>query len=374
VSETFAISEARPTESKAGGPSFIFKEGLRFRHFPELDGLRGCAILLVLIGHTVTNRYWRDAGPLGMSGVLLFFVLSGFLITGLLCSEERRSGTISLREFYRRRVFRILPAFAVYILILSLLIYLRLVTDTNWKSVAVSVIFLENNFGGGVSVGHLWSLSLEEQFYLAWPLLFLLLGRERALAPTLGLIVGIWVYRTVAIAVAPYDYGLGVFEHRSDFRMDSILVGCALALLLDRASEPQGRFVSLLRWATHPIWVVPVLFCWTVYCERQPFLSLYLTIQTVLTWCLVLHVIAFPDSSIGWLLRTRPLRFLGLISYSLYLWNQLFISVSVPDWGFIRQMPLCLFASVGAAILSYFFVERPFLVLKRRYSVRLDGP
>jgi peptidoglycan/LPS O-acetylase OafA/YrhL len=368
VSETVAISEDSRTHSTSRGPSFILKAGLRFRHFPELDGLRGCAILLVLIGHTVTLKYWRDAGPLGMLGVLLFFVLSGFLITGLLCSEARRLETISLKAFYLRRAFRILPAFAVYIVTVSLLIHLRLVTDTGWKGIAVSVMFVENNFGGGVTVGHLWSLSLEEQFYLVWPLLFLLLGRQHSFAPTLGLIIGIWVYRAVAISVAPYDYGLGIFEHRSDFRMDSILVGCALALLLDRGPKKPSRFTSLARWGTHPIWVVPFLLCWTIYFEKLPFLSVYLTIQTVFICCLVFHVILFPASVTGGLLRMRWLRFVGLVSYALYLWNQLFISVSLPDWGFIRKMPFCLFMSGGAAVLSYFLVERPFLRLKRRFS------
>jgi peptidoglycan/LPS O-acetylase OafA/YrhL len=368
VSETFAIAEESPTRS-AREPSFLQRADLRFRHFPELDGLRGCAVLLVLVGHVLVFKYWRGyRWNLAMLGVLLFFVLSGFLITGLLCSEERRFGTISLKSFYVRRIFRILPAVGAYILVVVGLMQFGLVTDTSRKAIVGSVLFVENIVGGGVTVGHLWSLSLEEQFYLVWPLLFLLLGRRHSLAPAIGLIVGIWVYRAAAIAIAPYDYGLGIFEHRSDFRMDSILVGCALALLLDRREGGRTHFPPLARWATHPVGLVVLLLLWTVNCEVQPLLGLYLSVQTVLVCGLVFHVIAFPDSGLGRLLRMCWLRFVGLISYSLYLWNQLFIATSVPEWGLVRRMPFCLLASAGAALLSYFLIERPFLALKRRLA------
>ena len=224
------------SQSTADGPSFLLKAGSRFRHFPQLDGLRGSAVLIVVIGHTLVFRLgfgyrWTHFALLG---VLVFFVLSGFLITGLLCSEERRFNKISLKNFYLRRVLRILPAFSVFLLIVCVLIHLNLVIDTPWTSIAVSMMFLKNIFGSGITVAHLWSLSLEEQFYLAWPLIFSVIGRRRILAPTLGLILGIVVYRTAAINLAPYLHGSGIFELRSDFRMDSILVGCALALLLDR--------------------------------------------------------------------------------------------------------------------------------------------
>ena len=369
LKHTLATSAEGSSYGASLEPSFLLKAGSRFRHFPELDGLRGCAVLMVVVGHTLTFRYWRAyQWNLGTLGVLLFFVLSGFLITGLLCAEERRRGTISLKGFYRRRVFRILPAVFVYILAVSVLKRVGLVTDTSWKGIVHSLFFVQNIFGGGLSVGQLWSLSLEEQFYLVWPLLLLLFGRRHLFAPTLGLILATWVYRAVAIAIAPYDYGQGIFEHRSDFRMDSILVGCAIALFFDRRREAPPPNGTLVRWLTHPSWVIPMLFAWSVLYERPPFLGVYLTVQTAFVCCLVLHIILFPDSVVGRVLRLRWLRFAGLISYSLYLWNQLFIAVSVPDWGFIRRIPFCLFATAAVACLSYFFVERPFLRLKRRFE------
>jgi peptidoglycan/LPS O-acetylase OafA/YrhL len=370
VSETSTTSPAGLRPAAPDGRSFILKVDSRFRHFPELDGLRGVAVLLVLVGHILVFRLgrghmWTQFAKLG---VLIFFVLSGFLITGLLCSEQQRFKGISLKQFYLRRVYRILPALSFFILVVSALICFQLVTDTSWRTVTASAFFLKNIFGSGLTLGHLWSLSIEEQFYLIWPIFCALLGRRRAFAPTLGLILGIVVYRATAIRIAPYDYGLGVFELRSDFRMDSILFGCALALFLDRRRAGVNPFPPIARWGTHPFWTIPVLFVWTLYCDIPPLWWSYLTLQTLLVVGLVFHVLVFPDSLTGRLLSARWICLVGLVSYSLYLWQQLFVVVSVPDWGFIRRLPFCLFAAGGVAVFSYFFVERPFLGLKRRFS------
>jgi peptidoglycan/LPS O-acetylase OafA/YrhL len=369
VSEAITITEDGRGDSAAAKPSFIFKADLRFRHFPELDGLRGCSVLLVVVGHTMTFKYWRGYRfDLASLGVLGFFVLSGFLITGLLCSEERRYEKISIKDFYLRRAFRILPALTVYLVTIIVLKQVGLVTGVSWRAIGYSALFVENMIGGGVVVGHLWTLSLEEQFYLAWPLVFLLVGRRKLFAPALGLIIGTWVYRAVAIWLAPWDYGQGIFEHRSDFRMDSILIGCALALFFDRRPGDRKQFTSFARWGTHPMWVLPLLYLWTVHCEVSPFLGVHLTVQTVLVCCLAFNIIVFPKSVLGAILRNPVLRFVGLVSYSLYLWNQLFISTTSPDWGFIRRVPFCIVVSMGVAVLSYYLVERPFLGLKRRFA------
>lgn len=364
------MEEVAP-DARATGPSFLFNAGWRFRHFPQLDGLRGTAVLLVCLGHALVFRLGRSARwtQVASLGVLFFFVLSGFLITGLLCSEERRTRRVSLKYFYVRRAFRILPAFAVYVLTVICLSHFKLITDSSWKTVLVSVLFLKNFFGPGLSaLGHLWSLSLEEQFYLFWPLLFAVVGRRRLLAPTMGLILGIALYRGVAILVAPYDYGSGVFELRSDFRMDSILVGCGLALVLDRRPQELMRFSRLACWGTHPLWALPLLFYWTLFCNLEPVWSVYLSVQTVLVGCLVFHLVAFPKSVVGRLLQQRWIRLVGLLSYSLYLWQQPFLVLSTPSWGAARELPWCVLLSGAAAGLSYVLVERPFLQLKRQFS------
>jgi peptidoglycan/LPS O-acetylase OafA/YrhL len=327
-------------------------------------------VVLVVVGHTIYSQLgssyrWTEFASLG---VLIFFVLSGFLITGLLCAEERRFGTISLRNFYLRRAFRILPAFVVFILVVMLLVHFQLVTDISRRAIIVALLFARNFFGSGPTLAHLWSLALEEQFYLVWPLCFRLIGRRSLLAPTLGVALAIVLYRGVAIYNAPYDYGQGIFEFRPDFRMDSILVGCAMALALDRRPGKAGPFSAFAQWTTRPVWVVPALLYWTLYWNVEAARSVYLSVQTALVCCLVFHVIAFPQSVAGALLRMRWICFMGLISYSLYLWQHPFIAVRYPSWGFIRDFPVCIFAAMAVATLSYFFVERPFLRLKHRFS------
>jgi peptidoglycan/LPS O-acetylase OafA/YrhL len=326
-------------------------------------------VLFVVIGHALVFKFRRGYGwgQFANLGVLIFFVLSGFLITGLLCSEERRFGRISLRDFYLRRAFRILPAFSVFIGAVVILVHFGLATDSR-RTIMAALLFIKNFVGSGLSnLGHLWSLSMEEQFYLVWPILFRLMRRRFLLAPILGLIFGIVLYRGVAIRIAPYDWMQGIFEVRPDFRMDSILVGCALALMLDRRPGAQP-FSAIARWSTHPFWVVPLLLCWTLYCDVETMRSIYLTVQTALVCCLTFHLIAFPDSVVGYLLKQRWICFVGLISYSLYLWQQPFLVVSTPSWGFVRQVPFCFVMAAAAGVLSYFLIERPFLRLKRRFS------
>lgn len=139
-----------------------------FRHFPQLDGLRGLAIVLVLAGHVLEFGFGihTDFGGLG---VLLFFLLSGFLITGLLDREKTRTGAISLRAFYIRRVLRLFPALFIFLATQCVLIETRVVTDTPWYAVAACLLYVRNIWGRGSTTGHIWSLSLEEQFYTSWP-------------------------------------------------------------------------------------------------------------------------------------------------------------------------------------------------------------
>src|SRR5208283_2310983 len=165
------------------------------------------------------------------------------------------------------------------------------------------------------------------------------------------------------------EYGRGIFELRTDFRIDSILVGCALAIFLNRRKGgPREQFSPRVRWATHPFWVIPALAWWTCYGDAESLRSIFLTVQTALVCCLLFNVIAFQGSVLGRILRAPWLRFTGLISYSLYLWQQPFLVVLNPSWGILRKLPLCLFACGAAALFSYYVIERPFLRMKRRFS------
>ena len=168
---------------------------------PDVEGLRGVAIILVIIGHEGDFSLGHPIlGQVGAAGVLLFFILSGFLITGMLHREVMDTGHIDLYDFYVRRALRILPAFWVLIAVTVLLMLLGLVTDVTWKAVLACLFFVRNIRGRGQSLGHVWSLSLQEQFYVIWPFIIFRLGLRRALYAAAGLIAAGTLWRTVAIA------------------------------------------------------------------------------------------------------------------------------------------------------------------------------
>ena len=146
-----------------------------FDYFPQLDGFRGLAASLVVLGHLILFRDGSDA--IASLGVMLFFVLSGFLITGLLVNERVRYGRIDLRAFYLRRVLRLAPALACFLLAVMILIRLGLIVDVPRYELIACIFYFRNIVGRSTSLAHLWSLSLEEQFYGLWPLL---IGRVKS--------------------------------------------------------------------------------------------------------------------------------------------------------------------------------------------------
>src|SRR5258708_4878834 len=174
-------------------PSFAFHE------IPELDGFRGMAILCVITGHLLEFRSGSIeirgiARSVAQTGVLLFFVLSGFLITGVLSRERSITGRVHLKGFYLRRVLRLGPALLLFLATAILLMSLGLITDVPKKELLECLLYARNFFGRSLSLSHMWSLSLEEQFYWAGPLTFSLLplGRSQVwvVQPGLGLAPG----------------------------------------------------------------------------------------------------------------------------------------------------------------------------------------
>lgn len=154
---------------------------------PSLDGLRAISITMVLAGHAASGISVLRDHPLlsytlfnGNRGVSVFFVISGFLITSLLLEEQGLTGRISLRNFYVRRAFRILPPFWVFLI--GVVLFWKLgVFATQWHYLAVSFTFLRDYIAGDWWTGHSWSLSVEEQFYLLWPATLVLIGRRKSL-------------------------------------------------------------------------------------------------------------------------------------------------------------------------------------------------
>jgi len=331
-----------------------------------LDGLRGVAIALVIVGHLAhfsfgRNGAWAASASVGVS---LFFALSGFLITNILLEEIKSSGRIGFRNFYVRRCLRLLPALFAFLVAMTVLKLAGLFSQDAWTSLAASVLYVRNIFGRGDGTGHLWSLSLEEQFYVTWPLLLFLTFR-RGERITIVILVAVAIWRATAVHFRLVNEATGALYERPWFRYDAILYGCWIALVLRTRRESWQRAACWF----HPLVTLPLLVVASAIPSSSPVGPFSLTLQALLAMAVTFStIVSAPTSIIYRALASAPARFLGHISYSLYLWQQPFIVVRTPSWGGLRTFPLNLAAAFALALFSYYVIERPFLALKSRFS------
>ena len=344
------------------------ESGLRGTHLPALDGIRAVAVFLVIFYH---------AGiPLvpGGLGVLLFFVLSGFLITWLMLAEVERNGAVSLPRFYARRSLRIFPAFYAYAVFVIGYMLLR-GKAIIWPQAIASLLYVNNYWQGihgdpNTGFSHTWSLAVEEQFYLLWPAAFVLFSRNLTrLARSLCLIiVTIWIYR---LLLSPH-VNQGYIYEAFDTRADSLLSGCLLAIVL-RHRLWTGLFRALCSTPLAAV-VTLLLLGASVYAEQTggaDFRNRFgFAIDSVLATVLLVQAIAFRNTPLfGWL-EWRWVRYLGGISYSLYLWQQIAIGAAekgLAHFGRAAAVGGATLACVVAASLSHWLIERPALRLKERF-------
>ncbi len=315
---------------------------------PSLDGLRAMAILLVLVGHC-----WGGVGRsvvLSAFGVQVFFVLSGYLITTLLQKEHGRDGRIDLIAFYRRRSFRIFPAAFTYILLIALLapesrsgLFYALTYTVSYHYLSVPLIFQ-----------HLWSLSVEEQFYLLWPLALLLGYRYRAgIAWATMLLAAIF-----RLALALGSSQLAPFYMHFSFpgTMDSIAAGCLLAIY-----EPQVR--ERCGWMSESPAIaiaIPITAftlagaCWgdTQLTAMRSLNALWGVVPLLIALWMFLMI-----ERRDWLFNNPVASTIGVLSYSLYLWQQAFIV------GDKHSIPVALLLLTACAVASYVLIEKPMLKL-----------
>lgn len=332
---------------------------------PALDGLRGLAILGVIFSKCeLTPGFPGESSRhlahlVGSISVDLFFVVSGYLITQLLLAERERRGAISLPAFYWRRSVRILPAYLTLLLTLWMLdgrseVDIRRI---DWFSAwTYTVNFIPES---SWDVGHLWSLSIEEHFYLLWPLALVALSPTAARRVIAALVAFTLLGRALVLAFRPDD--AWILEVWTCFRWDTIAVGCWLALALNH--EPwQARLVRL----ADARFALPAAGA-TLGIAAGMMLSnkLGLTIGYTLTACALGAILLLALRRRGlWVrvLESRPLVMIGVLSYSLYLWHRLFLRPQTEaDWLWFPWNLACLFA---AAIACHLLVEKPFLKLK----------
>ena len=332
-----------------------------------LDAARAFAIVLVVLFHT--------RKPVsGDFGVVLFFVLSGFLITGILLREFDREKNIRLSRFYIRRAFRIFPAFYVC-WIFTLWTWSALRVQISRLNVLESLFYLSNYVRAFMSSTEQinlpltisWSLAVEEQFYLVWPILLLALLKggnpdTRLRRVVIAIILSIWVFRTILLLAYPAsgNYVANAFETRADALMLGSLMAIVTArkaparwMMLPVRSRLLGLPVLLAIAALWPLTHRPAAPLW---------LSVNLTLEALLALVVVWQLIFWASTTSPWL-NSLPFRFLARISYSLYLYHTLFIKLLSGRLGHGETL-LVFVLSIVSATLSWFLIEQPFLRLR----------
>jgi len=343
---------------------------------PSLDGLRAISICLVLFAHTSGTQYFPSfvflRRNLGNFGVRVFFVISGFLITTLLLKELRSKGRISLPDFYLRRLFRIFPAAYAYIAVMAVLTAFGL-TALEWSDIVHGLTYTVNydRIRPWLMI-HLWSLSVEEQFYLLWP----------ATLAAGGIVGGFRVVVAVLVLAPFVRIGTQWFlpdlawSVGSSFQTnaDALGAGCLLAL----------KRTELWAWAPYRriagsplLWLAPALAMLVSlsFYSHDP-LTLFAG-QSIMNFCILLTIdgcVRQPDSAVGRWLNHPLLCYIGVLSYSIYLWQEPFLDRTSTNWW--NVFPLNLLCTATAALLSYYLVERPCLELRQRigsHRARADG-
>jgi peptidoglycan/LPS O-acetylase OafA/YrhL len=337
-------------------------------HLPALDGLRAVAVAAVMVFHFgAASFYWAKLG------VTLFFVLSGFLITLLLIREREATGSVSLRKFYFRRALRIFPAYYVFLLLSFgwMLIEGMDVPAALVLSAGLYALNYVQAFGAfrDTPVSHGWSLGVEEQFYLLWPTM-LLAAWNRKVAP--GALVGfalgailLWRVFLVVTDLVPDGYQYYAF----DTQFDALLIGCGLALCA------RAEWVQRVADAVSVTPVAPLLTVVALALSHQiPVDAWYLTIgnlfDAVLLAILLVQAMMLHQHVTWRWIEWRWVRFLGAISYPLYLYHQLGRRIVDNVWQprFAVWIVVTTAVSLVLAIGSYYFVEQPFLKLKKRFA------
>ncbi len=353
------------------------KSGFSLGYRPELDGLRGISILLVLGLHFAPRLF-----PGGYFGVDIFFVLSGFLISSLLLQEWSRRNSISLKDFYVRRALRLGPALGVYLLALGAYAFLFL-TRTSAHEVYIGILWTLSYVSNWVMalkpnqplsiLAITWSLAVEEQFYLIWPLLLtgLLTAKLQRRSILIGLALGVVfvaVYRALLwhAGASPRRLYYGTDTHG-----DGLLLGCLIGCLVSWGRIPQSRMIRRTIKFLALISFLFIAYLVATTSSHEP--KLYsggFSLASLAIATMLLALLEFPAALATRILRFRLLVWIGRVSYGLYLWHWpvrgLVFGKSVQPS--IKQIVGGVILSFTVTALSFYIVEQPFLRWKKRFS------
>jgi peptidoglycan/LPS O-acetylase OafA/YrhL len=328
-------------------PVLLVNEGLKSVRLAALDGVRGVAILMVILGHILHDGPWRFFASLcGYSGVAVFFVLSGFLITRGLLIEEQGEGSINITRFYVQRIIRIWPTFYGFLLGLLILSSTNAIPASSAGTLLISASHLRNMGGSGWQTGHLWSLALEEQFYLLWPALLVILPRRHRLRLIL---LGVFFFSAGRLLLLDSKGVVDGLYSRPELRFDTFMIGGLLAIA---SSIQVGKVLAFASGLLLIPWMSIAPTC-------AP--ALDTAVAAGMIACFLKWLIDNPGTVVSRLISSKPLTSLGKVSYSLYLWQQVFFG---PATSLIHGLPFTYIFLPLSVYCSYRFLEVPSLRLK----------
>ena len=361
------------THQTAAAKAPAFKLSYR----PELDGIRGISILLVLGLHFTPNLI-----PGGFLGVDVFFVLSGFLITSLLLQEWSRRSSISLKDFYVRRILRLGPGLAAYLLSLGAYAFVFLKKEDAldiYLGIALTLSYVSNwviafkpDFPTGI-LAITWSLAVEEQFYLLWPmmlslLLTLKLNRNWIIIALVLGFVSVGVNRALL-----WETGASVrrLYYATDTHADGLLIGCLVGCLVCWDLLPKSRWLEVFVKCVALAFACLIAFLVLTTKHDNP--RLYVggfSLVAIGIAVTLLTLVSWPSGPVTAALRFKPLAWLGRISYGLYLWHWpvrglVFGRSAHPS---VKQIIAATALSLAITSLSFYVIELPFLRWKKRFS------
>ena len=347
-------------------------------YMPTLDGWRAISILAVMIHHDFIHRmtgmstlWFFEHGKVGVD---VFFAISGILICSRLLDEEQRFGSISLRQFYIRRAFRILPPAILYLLVIALLSALAIIPHVgmDWFG---ALFFFRNytrlfghHLANGVSfTSHFWSLSVEEHFYLLLPAILVLTRRKYRVKVLCVLILIVAGNLAFELSRKPWE----LIQSHSDIRLDSLFLPALMAILI--------RQNTLRIWFRRSGYLWPLTLAVLIaFITWMPENFGYFIGLAALMPILVLGTVLYPKSILSRFLELQPLRYIGRISYSLYLWQMLFFvghsDTNVNTLGLFQHAPLNYIATFVCAVASYYLLEKPAMRFGHQLATRMQRP